>query len=164
MPSVQASKLFERTRMGCASQPTRYTRCDLRLQAVVVSMETCNDLRCLPTLLALRSTCSRDSPLLRIFPPEHPAFAALRVQSDVVGMRYPQPMGFSILTRGVFGHYSSCNPCLPRASGEGSVRVAPDRHLIGKQGYPGHPPASFVQIAHQPAQRNSASRSACHRA
>jgi len=109
-------------------------------------------LHCLGNLDALRSDCSRDSPLLRLSRPDCPALAALRVQANVVGRRYPQHMGFSILTHGVFGHYSSCNLCLPCASGEGCVQRSSDRHLIGKQRSSGLPPARFVQIARQPAQ------------
>jgi hypothetical protein len=94
-------------------------------------------LRCLGLRLRLTSKCSRDSPFLRLSSPKNQAVAALRVQSDVVGTRYPQYMGFSFLTRGVFRHYSNCNPCLARTFGKASVRTLWDWHLTSKQGRPG---------------------------
>ena len=108
--------------------------------------------RCLEDRLRLTSTCSRESSLLPLPSPKKQAVAALRVQSSVVGTRYPQYMGFYFLTRSAFRHYSSCNPCLPRASGEAFVRTVSGRHLISKHGRPGRPPARFVQTVRQPAQ------------
>lgn len=97
MSTAPASKIvlkeFEGVRPHPADNPRRS----------VGIVETGDDLRCLATPLALGSICSRDSPLLRLFPPEYPALAALRVQSGVVDVGYPQHMGFSILTRGTFG-------------------------------------------------------------